>query len=76
LPCKGQGYIFSGTNWFCWLIQLGHRVGKQSTLSIDQSMDLIKAHAATELNRHNTAIPHIEYIETLKTYYRGSKNDR
>lgn len=69
LPVGGQGYVFSGTNWICWLIQLGYAVGRKTNLTTDQAAQLVRAHEKTEVNREKNAKSHCEYIEQLKKHY-------
>jgi tryptophan halogenase len=66
LSVGSQGFVFSGTNWICWLIQMGLPLGKKTNLAADQLSQLISSHADTELNKTNDSIPHIEYLEILK----------
>lgn len=66
LSVGSQGFIFSGTNWLCWLIQLGFPLNKKTQLTDDQIQSLISAHTSTELNKANTAVPHVEYLEILR----------
>jgi hypothetical protein len=66
LSVGSQGFVFSGTNWICWLIQMGLPLGKKTNLTADQLQQLISSHADTELNKTNNSIPHIEYLEILK----------
>lgn len=66
LSIGGQGFVFSGVNWFCWLIQLGFPLNKKSRLTMDQADSLVTAHSTTELDKANTAVPHIEYLELLR----------
>lgn len=75
LSIGSQGFVFSGTNWVCWLIQMGFPLTKKTTLTIEQADSLISAHANTELNKANTAIPHVEYLEILKQQI-NNYNDR
>ena len=66
LSIGSQGFVFSGTNWICWLIQMGLPLGKKTRLPEEQSTKLIFAHAETELNKANTSVPHVEYLEILR----------
>jgi hypothetical protein len=66
LSVGSQGFVFSGTNWICWLIQMGLPLNKKTNLTLDQITKLISSHAATELNKANTSISHVEYIEILR----------
>jgi hypothetical protein len=67
-----QGFVFSGTNWVCWLIQMGFPLSRKTNLTNDQLEALISAHARTELNKADTAVPHVEYLEILrKQIYNG-----
>lgn len=67
LSLGSQGFVFNGTNWVCWLVQLGLPLSKKSMLSYEQANELILSHANTELNKSATAVPHVEYLEILKT---------
>jgi tryptophan halogenase len=75
LSIGSQGFVFNGTNWICWLIQLGFPLSRKSLLSNEQADSLISAHASTELNKAKTAIPHVEYLEILKQQI-TNHNDR
>jgi tryptophan halogenase len=66
LSVGSQGFVFSGTNWICWLIQMVLPLNKKTNLTLDQITKLISSHAATELNKANTSISHVEYIEILR----------
>jgi hypothetical protein len=63
----GKGAIFSGSNWFGWLIQLGYPMGNKNVPLTDEQIEqLISSHKTTELNK-TTAILHTEYIDLLKS---------
>jgi tryptophan halogenase len=67
LPLNSKGAIFTGANWFNWLVQLGYPVGNKNVpLSDKQIEELISNHKATELTKTN-AILHTEYIDLLKS---------
>jgi hypothetical protein len=66
LSLGSQGFVFNGTNWICWLIQLGFPLNKKSSLTDEQATSLVTAHASTELNKSSTSTPHVEYLEILK----------
>ncbi len=66
LSVGSQGFVFSGTNWICWLIQMGVALSKKTSLTVEQATNLMSAHANTEMNKSKTAIPHVEYLEILK----------
>ena len=66
LSLGSQGFVFNGTNWICWLIQLGFPLNKKSSLTDEQATSLMAAHASTELNKSSTSTPHVEYLEILK----------
>jgi tryptophan halogenase len=67
LPMIGKGAIFSGSNWFGWLVQLGYPMGNKNVpLNDEQVKQLISSHNTTELNK-TTAILHTEYIDLLKS---------
>lgn len=66
LSVGSQGFVFSGTNWICWLIQMGLPLRKKTNLTMEQATNLATSHGDTELNKTNTAIAHVEYLETLR----------
>lgn len=66
LSVGSQGFIFSGTNWVCWLIQMGLPLGRKTNLTLEQATNLATSHSDTELNKAKTSIAHTEYLEILK----------
>lgn len=75
LPVGGQGYIFDGVNWICWLIQFGYPVIPKSGVADEVVIKHLFDHRNTELNRHKEGVNHYEYIERLRQYYVEGKTD-
>lgn len=75
LPVGGQGFIFDGVNWVCWLTQLGYTVSPKSGIPREVVTKHIHDHKRTELSRHVEGVDHYEYIEELKRYYIEEKNN-
>ena len=67
LPISGSGYVFSASNWICWLTQLGKPVGQGNDgLSKEQAeFELIKYYEF-EISRSARSIHHTKYIDMLK----------
>lgn len=60
--------MFSATNWWLWLIQLGYPVGERKLSNeIDHIFDLF---SKAEQERTERSIPNIEMIEYIKGYQR------
>lgn len=75
LPVRGAGYMFCGSNWMCWLIQLGFPVGHAlDYVPEDLSRDLITNHYDTvESVRHLVSLKHVKYIESIKKHFNKQK---
>lgn len=71
LPIRGAGYMFCGSNWMCWLIQLGFPVGQPfDSVPDDVARAILINHYKTiESVRHLTAPKHIEYIESIRAHF-------
>jgi hypothetical protein len=70
LVTAGQGYIFSGNNWICWLIQLGFPMGCKISLTDEQVKNIMTAHNLEEQGKMAQGILHREYIDNIKQYRR------
>lgn len=75
LPVGGQGFVFDGVNWICWLTQLGYPVSSKSGVPKEVVEKHIFDHRSTELNRHVEGRDHYDYVEELKKYYLGETNN-
>ncbi len=75
LPIKGTGYMFCGSNWMCWLLQLGYPVSPVNDMvPADISRQLILNHYETvESKRHLRSPTHIEYIESLRKHINSNE---
>jgi len=67
LPITGEGYMFSSSNWFCWLIQMGYPItSKADFYSDEQSEEFLKSIYNEEQRRIANRIHHFDYLEKLK----------
>lgn len=67
LPIPGFGYVFCASNWICWLIQMGKKVGRANDgLSDEQAEHELIKYYHFESSRHIRSMTHIDYIENLK----------
>jgi tryptophan halogenase len=78
LPIKGTGYMFTGSNWMCWLIQMGYPVGTSlDHVPKDLARNLLTNYYDTvESTRYKKSPDHIEYINSLKKYLDEKKYNR
>jgi hypothetical protein len=68
LPIKGYGYMFCGSNWFCWLIQMGYKLsGSLSGLNKEQTHKELMRFYNYETSKHTRSISHREYINAMIT---------
>jgi len=68
LPITGSGYMFCGSNWICWLIQMGYKINPSNDGVTDQaSLDVLLRNKKNEKQRVAASLPHLDYIESLKS---------
>jgi len=68
LPIKGYGYMFGGSNWFCWLVQMGYKLNDSlSVLTKEQSLAELMRFYNYEISKPTRSIPHEEYIRSMIT---------
>lgn len=68
LPIKGYGYMFCGSNWFCWLVQMGYKLGESlSGLTKEQTHKELMRFYNYETSKHTRSISHREYITAIIT---------
>lgn len=77
LPIKGTGYMFCGSNWVCWLIQMGHPIGRANDGMLDEmSLELmLRHHDDVESKRYVTSPGHIEFLNLLKNHIDAKKDN-
>lgn len=68
LPIKGYGYMFCGSNWFCWLIQMGYKLSESlSGLNKEQTHKELMRFYNYETSKHTRSMSHREYIDAMIT---------
>jgi|Laugresbdmm110dd_1035094.scaffolds.fasta_scaffold07410_4 tryptophan halogenase len=68
LPIKGYGYMFCGSNWFCWLIQMGYKLSESlSGLDKQQTHKELMKFYNYETSKYTRSVPHREYITSMIT---------
>jgi len=61
-------YMFSGPNWTCWLMQMGHMVAARP-LDTNLAGQLLKQYIKHELDRHVSSRHHAQEMNRLTDYY-------
>tara|TARA_B110000977_G_C11090784_1_gene496785 strand:- start:5273 stop:6769 length:1497 start_codon:yes stop_codon:yes gene_type:complete len=68
LPRAGTGYMFCGSNWVTWLIQMGYKVNPViDGLTDKQSLDFLLHNKKLEEIRVSRSVSHIDYIKRLQS---------
>jgi tryptophan halogenase len=74
LPVSGFGYVFAASNWICWLIQLGKKLGKANDgLTPEQAENELLRYYEFESSRHTRSMHHVRYIDNIKEKVKNDK---
>lgn len=62
LPVEGNGYMFYGSNWLCWLVQKGYKLSPSGANGLDDKQTLNEMKWWYEGSKQTGWISHKEFI--------------
>ena len=73
LPVKGHGYMFCGSNWICWLVQMGYKLSPSSANGLNDKQTLNEMLWWYEGSKKTQLVSHKEFIRHNNS--KTTKND-
>ena len=63
LPVEGYGYMFCGSNWICWLVQMGYKLHPSGANNLNDEQTLNEMMWWYEGSKKTQLISHKEFIK-------------